>query len=441
MSNKEQSVMRTEKDDATMLPRLRFPEFRDSGDWTVVPLGKIAEILSEKAGSRKLTLFSITSGVGLVSQIEKFGREIAGAQYKNYYVIHPNDFAYNKSATKDFPEGFIAYHQGAEPGAVPNSIFTCFRVDPGASYPPLLNYQFANNLHGKWLRRFITVGARAHGSLNVDDNDLLATPVPVPPHETRLAEQRKIADCLSSLDELIEAEEQKLKALKTNKMALVLELFPQKGEAVPRLRFPEFRCDPPWVPIKLSDVATIQSGGTPARTNPAYWVGDIPWVTTSLIDAGIILEAEEFITQAGLKESSAKVFPQGTLLMAMYGQGQTRGKVAILGIAAATNQACAAILLRSRDVSNDFLFQSLNGRYKEIREISNSGGQANLSAGLVANIPLSYPKSKDEQEKIASFLSSFDNLVRVQAQRVEHLRVCKKGLMQQLFPALNEVQE
>lgn len=127
--------------------------------------------------------------------------------------------------------------------------------------------------------------------------------------------------------------------------------------------------------------------------------------------------------------------------MAMYGQGQTRGKVAILGMAAATNQACAAILLKSRDVSNDFVFQSLNGRYKEIREISNSGGQANLSAGLIEKIPLSYPRNKDEQEKISSLLSSFDNLVRVQVQRVEHLRLCKKGLMQQLFPALDEVQE
>lgn len=427
--------MREDKNGSGPVPRLRFQEFLNAGAWSMPTLADISTPVEERVGDRILTPVSISAGIGFVPQAEKFGRDISGNQYRLYTVVRNGDFVYNKGNSLKFPQGCVYDLQDWGEVAAPN-VFICFRLKEG--YENRFYRQcFEQNLHGAQLRKHITSGARSNGLLNISKEAFFDVQIPTPDQ----SEQRKIADCLSSLDELIEAEEHKLNALKTNKTALVLELFPQEGKALPRLRFPQFLSDPPWVSTKLSDVATIQSGGTPARTNPAYWGGNIPWVTTSLVDAGIINEAEEFITEAGLKESSAKMFPKGTLLMAMYGQGQTRGKVAILGIAAATNQACAAILLRSKDVSNDFLFQSLNARYKEIRGISNSGGQANLSAGLIENIPLSYPSNKGEQEKISSLLSSFDELVRIQVQRVERLRVCKKGLMQQLFPALNEVDE
>lgn len=427
--------MHQDKNGAGLIPRLRFPDFLNAGEWSAPTLADISTPVEERVGDRTLTPVSISAGIGFVPQAERFGRDISGNQYRLYTVVRDGDFVYNKGNSLKFPQGCVYDLQGWGEVAAPN-VFICFRLKDGHENR-FYRQCFEQNLHGAQLRKHITSGARSNGLLNISKEAFFDIQIPTPDQ----SEQRKIADCLSSLDELIAVEEKKLKALKTNKAALVLELLPQKDETVPRLRLPEFRCDPPWVPAKLSDVATIQSGGTPARTNPKYWGGDIPWITTSLIDAGTILEAEEFITAVGLRESSAKVFPQGTLLMAMYGQGQTRGKVAILGIAAATNQACAAILLKSRTVSNDFVFQSLNSRYKEIREISNSGGQANLSAGLIENITISYPENKDEQRKIASLLASFDELVRMQAQRVEYLRIWKKGLMQQLFPVLNGEQE
>src|SRR4051812_13305792 len=106
-------------------PNLRFPEFRDEPPWKAEKLGAVATLIEERAGSRKCIPMSITSGVGLVSQQEKFGRTISGNQFKNYLVLQKNDFAYNKSATKEFPQGFIAMYSGDEPGAVPDSIFTC----------------------------------------------------------------------------------------------------------------------------------------------------------------------------------------------------------------------------------------------------------------------------------------------------------------------------
>ncbi|HVU32374.1 MAG TPA: restriction endonuclease subunit S [Opitutaceae bacterium] len=380
---------------------------------------------------------SITSGVGLVSQMEKFGRVIAGSSYKNYLLLKKNDFAYNKSATKDYPEGFIALYTGAALAAVPNSIFTCFRIDGDSPVPRYLNYLFLGNLHGQWLRKFIEVGARAHGSLSIDDDDLLALPVPLPGGKTTRAEQQKIAECLNTLDELIGAESQKLDALKAHKQGLMQQLFPREGETLPRLRFSEFQSAPDWKSDSLGSIFETTSGGTPSRSEKGYWGGRIPWITTSLVSFQVITEAEEFITDDGLHNSSAKLFPTGTVLIAMYGQGKTRGQVALLGVEAATNQACAAILPR-KGIDPYFVFLNLSGRYEELRKLSNSGGQENLSQGLIRDIQFSYPPDDGEQQKISDCLSSLNDLIGAQTDRIETLRVHKQGLMQQLFPsALN----
>lgn len=117
--------------------------------------------------------------------------------------------------------------------------------------------------------------------------------------------------------------------------------------------------------------------------------------------------------------------------MAMYGQGITRGKVAILGIDATTNQACAAIKLKD-DIDTHFAFQNLMNRYEEIRDLSNEGGQKNLSAGIIKDISISYP-SKPEQTKIASFLSAVDEKISQLTQKHELLSQYKQGMMQKLF--------
>ena len=147
-----------------LVPKLRFPAFESAGDWTTEKLGTVATISTEKVGNNVCVPMSITSGVGLVSQQDKFGRVIAGDSYKNYLLLKPNDFAYNKSATKEYPEGFLTLYAGTELAAVPNSIFTCFRINGESPDVRFLNHQFSDNLHGRWLRKFIQVGARAHGS-------------------------------------------------------------------------------------------------------------------------------------------------------------------------------------------------------------------------------------------------------------------------------------
>jgi type I restriction enzyme S subunit len=199
---------------------------------------------------------------------------------------------------------------------------------------------------------------------------------------------------------------------------------------VPKLRFPEFEGE--WEEKKLGEISEISSGGTPSRTNPSYWNGSINWVSTTLIDFNKITETDEKITEEGLKNSSAKIFPKGTLLMAMYGQGKTRGKISILGIDAATNQACGAIMPNKAILNNIFLFQNLAKRYDEIRDLSNQGGQENLSGGIIKGIEVSFP-SLPEQTKIANFLTAVDDKLSSLKKKKQLLEQYKKGVMQQIF--------
>lgn len=164
-----------------------------------------------------------------------------------------------------------------------------------------------------------------------------------------------------------------------------------------------------WKRCALGEIAQVTSGGTPDRSEPSYWGGAIPWVTTGEIRFNTITDTTEKITEAGLKNSSAKLFPPGSLLMAMYGQGKTRGQVAKLGIEAATNQACAAILLNQNE-DTEFFFQFLASHYEAIRELGNAGTQKNLSGALIKEISVPVPP-KREQEKIARVLVTWDEAI------------------------------
>lgn len=199
---------------------------------------------------------------------------------------------------------------------------------------------------------------------------------------------------------------------------------------VPKLRFGEFKGKSES--LLIQDFAKVTSGGTPNRAIKEYWGGSIPWITTSQINYQDINAAEEFITDEGLKNSSAKLFPKGTLLLALYGQGVTRGRVSILNMEATTNQACAALILNGKKSNNRYMLFNLQARYEELRALSNSGGQKNLSGGLIKSLPVALP-TLDEQQKIAYFLSKVDEKISLLTEKKDKLTEYKKGVMQQLF--------
>lgn len=187
-----------------------------------------------------------------------------------------------------------------------------------------------------------------------------------------------------------------------------------------------------WPVVRLGEVAEIVSGGTPSRGNPAYWGGDIPWVKTAEIKNRTISadDITERITAEGLKRSAARVVPAGTILMAMYGQGATRGRVSILGLDAAVNQACAGIMAKE-GVSNNYLFYALRYRYETIRLLSNSGSQENLSSDILRSIALPLPPL-NSQLRIAEVLGAWDAAVAT-ASRLADLAECRLSAMGQLL--------
>lgn len=164
-----------------------------------------------------------------------------------------------------------------------------------------------------------------------------------------------------------------------------------------------------WHRSTLGEIARITSGGTPDRSKSEYWGGDVPWVTTGEIQFNTITGTLEKITSAGLRNSSAKLFPPGTLLMAMYGQGKTRGQVAKLGIEAATNQNSAAILLNEGHDA-DFYFQFLWSQYDNIRDFGHSGGVSHMNAGLLKQIAVPVAPIS-EQRRVAQILATWDQAI------------------------------
>lgn len=420
------------KSKRTLTPRLRFQEFQEGAEWKAKPLAEMCDRIVEKVGDTLLTPVSITAGKGFVSQVEKFSRDISGAHYKNYIWIRQGDFAYNKGNSKSYPQGCVRRLKEFDQAAAP-SAFISFRLHD-CYVPEFFEGLFEKNAHGRQLIKFITSSARSDGLLNISPDEFFSVKLPIPREPT---EQQKIAECLSSLDGLIAAEGRTLEALKDHKKGLMQQLFPQPGQTQPRLRFPEFRGKGKWISESLGKIFETSSGGTPERSMKKYWNGQIPWISTSLVDFNVIYKADEFISEVGLQNSSAKIFPRGTVLVAMYGQGKTRGKVALLGIEATTNQACAAIIPRE-DIYPYFVFLNLAGRYDEMRNLSNSGGQENLSQGLIKGLQFSYPNDINEQRTIADCLTALDTHIAAQAAKIESLKTHKHGLMQQLFPAPEE---
>lgn len=429
MSSKTKAAATTEEARPALVPRLRFPGFEKP--WANDPLAKslVEHKLKNTAGR---DVFSVSMEYGIVNQIEHLGRSYAASDTAHYTIGRSYDVVYTKSPLKAFPFGVVK--QCKFDGEVALSplygVFTPLNQHVGL----MVEAYFESPRRSQaFLAPLCQKGAK--NTLQITNTTFLSGRIPLP---TDPAEQQKIAECLSSVDELMAVQARKVDALKAHKKGLMQQLFPREGETQPRLRFPEFQNTGEWVSDSLGNIFETTSGGTPSRTEKAYWNGDIPWITTSLVDFRVITGAEEFVTEEGLKTSSAKLFPKGTVLMAMYGQGKTRGQVALLGIKAATNQACAAILPR-KGIDPYFVFLNLAGRYEEIRKISNSGGQENLSQGLIREIPFAFPPDDDEQRKVTACLSSLDALISGETQKLEALKTHKKGLMQQLFPAPEEV--
>jgi len=254
-------------------------------------------------------------------------------------------------------------------------------------------------------------------------------PVNLPP----LPEQRKIAAILSSVDEAIDKTQSVIDQLAVVKKAMMQDLL-TKGLPGRHTRFKKTEIGmvpEEWDVAPLGRLCRVTSGGTPSRQNPEYWNGGIPWVKTGEINYQDITATEETISQAGVASSSAKLVPAGSVLMAMYGQGATRGRVAVLGVEATLNQACLAIL-PEEGLGSRFLFHVLAARYDALRTLGHEGTQKNLNAALVKDVVIPVP-SPDEQAQVVQLFDAHQVRHVVESATVHALLRVKSALMSVLL--------
>lgn len=186
----------------------------------------------------------------------------------------------------------------------------------------------------------------------------------------------------------------------------------------------------PYVPVK--ELTHVISGGTPSRDVLEYWRdGTIPWVKTTELQNKIITEVDEHITSKGLAASSAKIVPPNTTLIAMYGQGKTRGMTGYLGISASTNQACACIL-PSPEINSVYIWKYFELSYDKLRNMAKGGNQPNLNGNMIKNFPVLVPPIK-RQEEYVQFVNQVDKSKVAVQKSLDEAQLLFDSLMQQYF--------
>ena len=409
----------------TTVPELRFPEFQGTGEWEEKKLGEIVDQILEKVGSQKLLTVSITAGLGFVSQAEKFGRDISGAQYKNYIVLCKGEFAYNKGNSKTFPQGAIYELREFDRVAAPNAFYS-FKFKNGFVGRFFQGY-FDNNAHGKQLMKFITSGARADGLLNISSQNFFGISFLVPKLP---AEQQKIADCLSSLDELIAARSAKLEALKAHKRGLMQALFPAEGETEPKLRFPEFQSAGAWEEKELKQLGNLVSGLTYSPEDVTE--NGLLVLRSSNIQNGEIALDDCVYVKPTVKGAHLSR-PNDILICVRNGSKALIGKNALIpeNMPLSTHGAFMTVF---RSPYAKFVFQLFKTDLYNKQVSADLGATINSINGSQLLKYKFYIPQEAEQQKIADCLSSLDSLITAQAQQIESLKRHKKGLMQGLFP-------
>ncbi len=184
-----------------------------------------------------------------------------------------------------------------------------------------------------------------------------------------------------------------------------------------------------WKMVTLENIAETSSGGTPSRKEPQYYSGEISWITTSELKDCYIYNSNEHISEEALNSSSAKIFSSGTLLVAMY--GATIGKLGMLAIDAATNQACCAIM-PSASANARFLYYWFLYNRLRIIELGCGAGQPNISQNVIKHLRVLLP-SLSEQKRIAGALSDVDELISTLEKLLSKKKAIKQGAMQQLL--------
>ncbi len=386
-----------------LVPALRFPEFRDAGAWVRKKLGKAAIFYNGKAYSQEELLeqgkYKVLRVGNFFTNNNWYYSDLELEETK--YCDHGN-LLYAWSASfgpRIWEGGKVIYHYHIWKVVEQEGINKAFLFAVLNSQTERLKAQSANGLG----LMHITKGAIEGWECGFPSED----------------EQQKIADCLTSIDELITAQSQKLDALKTHKKGLMQQLFPAEGETVPKRRFPEFQDAGEWEAKLLGEV--------------------VKSVKTGKLDANAMVRNGQYRFYTCAKnyyQIDHYAFEGEALLIA--GNGAYLGY--IHHFIGKFNAYQRTYVLQNFETNVGFL-KCLLDRYLPSRILleKKDGNTPYIVLSTITEMPLLIPKNDEEQQKIADCLASVDTLITAQAQKVESLKTHKKGLMQQLFPSVGGV--
>lgn len=330
--------------------------------------------------------------------------------------LRPGDIIIEKSGGSDTkPVGRVVYFDSEENKYLINNFTGLLRVvDQTKWYPRYVFYALFANYSFGGTRQYENKTTGLH-NLKLDQ---YLNSFDIPDVDFQL--QHHIADTLDKVSEGIEVCRRMLGELDLMVKAKFGEMF---GDAHNNSAFPY---------KNIGDLTTVTSGGTPDRENNLYWDdGDIRWVKTTELQNCTICDTEEKITKLGLENSSAKLVPTGSVLIAMYGQGKTRGMTAYLENESATNQACACVLPSSK-INQKYLWQYLMLSYDALRAMAKGGNQPNLNISMIKNFPVLYPPM-ELQNQYVEFVTYINKSVLTIKMILAKMEMEKLALMQEYF--------
>ena len=399
-----------------LVPKLRFNEFHD--EWNTIFLNSILSFKNGFNASKDQYGFG-TKFINVSDILENNYLTYDNIQdYVNIndieltnYIIEYGDIVFQRSSENREEVGTANVYLGSQPCVYGGFVI---RGKKEGEYNPFFLKEL---LQSTRVRKEITSWSGGSTRYNIGQDSLNKISIILPSIE----EQNKIADLLLKVYEKIDLLEYKYQCYKNFKKYLMQQIFTQK------LRFNEF--DDEWKTVKLSNVAEIVGGGTPNTEVEEYWNGGIKWFTPSEIGkTKYISESDRYISEEGLKNSSAKLLPKNTILLSSRA---TVGEISIALTECSTNQGFQSLITKNT-VDNEFIYYLISTLKNEFLRRSSGSTFLEISKNEIKKIKINIP-SLSEQKRISSLFSSIDN--KIDLLKIEHEKcLCfKKSLLQQMF--------
>jgi len=407
-----------------ILPELRFPEFSNNETWADRKLSDVLFEHREKSTGNE-EVYSVSVHKGVINQIEHLGRVFAASNTENYKRVLPGDIIYTKSPTGDFPFGIIKQSKVSKPVIV-SPLYGVFRPETAELGVILDAYFEYPERTVNYLSSIVQKGAK--NTINIH-NDIFLSKSLVLPLDKR--EQRKIASCIISIDEVIAIHIEKLELLNEHKKGLIQNLFPIEGERVPKYRFKDFKKDDHWEIKELNELGDLINGLTYSPTDVRK--DGLLVLRSSNIQNGMIDLKDCVYVRTDIKGANLSK-PNDILVCVRNGSKALIGKNAIISknVPIATHGAFMTVF---RTKIPEFVFQLFQTDLYNNQVMAGLGATINSINGkdlLKYKFPI--PKNPREQQKIASCLSTLDEIIAAQSEIIEQLKQHKKGLMQRLLP-------